>query len=626
MLKALRWPLLALLFSVILLAVALFISLSDSSDPQPETTPLVELTASPAPPSSTPPPRSTPIPVVNVANQVLEPVPAQLSEALVGNIQKLNPLFVNYNSVDRDIASLIFEGLTTINEYGEVIPDLAERWEVSQDGLEYVFLLRRDILWHDGIPFTSADVRYTIDTMRDPDFPGDKTLTAFWRTVEVTVIDEYTLRFRLVQPLASFPESLRIGILPLHVLEGYPVADLYRHPFNLTPIGTGPYQRENLYADEGQFAISLRVAPTYRQRPEGQTGYAIDRIVFRTYASVEEAVAAFARGEVNSIASLPIEHLASLSSLNHLASNTTLAPAVGVLIYNWNQAEMPYLQNQRVRIALAEGLNRTEAIQRTMAGQVMLANSPLLPGSWGYNPNVALPAYDPEHARSILSTVDFSATNADSTPTSSPAEEPPEDAEATVTEGENTPEDAAETPTEEATETPAAEVRRNFSILVLDHPDLVILAEDIAEQWNALGFNVTVEAVDEASRQQRLANGDFDTALLEYSFAPYADPDPYTFWHVSQGDDGLNYGKIQDFRISEVLESARRENFGPNRVTLYYEFQRLFAERVPALVLYYPLYAYITDDRLTGVQLGFISSPADRFRTIQKWNWRLTQS
>jgi peptide/nickel transport system substrate-binding protein len=157
----------------------------------------------------------------------------------------------------------------------------------------------------------------------------------------------------------------------------------------------------------------------------------------------------------------------------------------------------------------------------------------------------------------------------------------------------------------------------------LDEPRKVALAQIIADQWSQLDFEVTVEPADLATYRQRLADGDFDSAIVEYSYEPYADPDPYAFWHVSQYEDGSNYGGMRDLRISEVIEQARRETIGINRKIWYDDFQRLFVTRVPALTLYHPLYSYVVDAQLANVQLGFISSPADRFRTIQNWTWEL---
>lgn len=558
------------------------------------------------------------------AQQSNIPVPGQYTEALVGQIRKLNPLFASYNPVDRDITALIFEGLTTVNEYGEVIPDLAERWEVSRDGLEYIFALRRDVLWQDGLPFTSADVRFTINLMRDSAFPGDPALTEFWRTIEMAVIDDYTIRFRLVQPLAPFPEHLRFGILPEHALRGYPAGDLDTHLFNLTPIGTGPYQMESLLSDGngGIGGIVLRVAPVFRQRPEGQEGYFIDRLIFRTYPTVDEALAAYAQGEVNGVSQVSPERMSELATLPNSAINTTPLPAVGVLIYNWQRPEIGYMADQRVRLAFAHAIDRSSAVLRAMGGMVLPAESPLVPLSWAYNPEASYPALDLQYAQSLLENISFE--------TEVEVEDDEEEggAEDEVAAGE---EDNGET--EEATaseengngeggdEARTITMRRNFSILVPDSPELVALAEDLAAQWSPLGFTVTVEAAERGVYRQRLEAHDFDTAIVEYSFAPLADPDAFPFWHVGQYPNGLNYGGMRDLRVSEILEMARRETVGINRVELYHQFQQLFTSRGSALTLYHPLYVYLTDERLAGVQLGFVSTPADRFRTIQNWRW-----
>jgi peptide/nickel transport system substrate-binding protein len=386
----------------------------------------------------------------------------------------------------------------------------------------------------------------------------------------------------------------------------------------LNPIGTGPYQKEDLFASRGQFAISLRVAPAYRERPEGQSGYAIDRIVFRTYPTLDQAIDAFARGEVNSIGDVPPDRLESLNSLN-FSAKTTFEPTVGVLIFNWQRDGIRYVQNQRARLAFARGIDRVNAVQSAMGGVALPAESPLIPRSWAYNANAHFPTYDLQLARSTLEGVSFENVVSESTDESD-SETPTED----VTDEEIT-EDAAETTedTGEEAATVSEPIRRDLTILVLDEPRKVALAQIIADQWSQLDFEVTVEPADLATYRQRLADGDFDSAIVEYSYEPYADPDPYAFWHVSQYEDGSNYGGMRDLRISEVIEQARRETVGINRKIWYDDFQRLFVTRVPALTLYHPLYSYVVDGQLVNVQLGFISSPADRFRTIQNWTWEL---
>jgi peptide/nickel transport system substrate-binding protein len=513
----------------------------------------------------------------------------------VGQIRKLNPLFSGTNPVDRDITSLIYEGLTTINQYGEVVPDLASGWVVGADGLDYIFALRKDVLWQDGIPFTSADVAYTFRTIRDSDFPGDPALRDFWRTVEIRVIDDYTIRFRLVQPLASFPEKLRQGIVPLHALDGAPIETLDQHPFNLSPIGTGAYQIESLFSEDGQISgISLRVAPNYRLRPEGGMGYAIDRIVFRTYPSHQAVVEAYQRGEINSLGSLPIAQIREYRDILNqgLASHTAIAPGVGVILYNWRRDDLAYLRDQRMRIALGRAVDRHQAVTKTMAGRAIPADSPILPTSWAYNPTALYPEPNLDEARRLLEQVSFEPYQPEAT----------ESADATP-----------ETPP------PAVEQRRNLSLLVLDDPNLSALAQAVADGWEQLGLTVDVAAVDYASLVERLQSGDFDAALVEFSFEPDADPDQFTLWHFNQYQLGLNFGGLNDSYISNVLYEARINPSGLNRKQYYDDFQQAFTSRAPALVLYYPLFIYATDSRLQGIQLDFISTPADRFRTIQDW-------
>ncbi|HLA45189.1 MAG TPA: hypothetical protein VJZ27_17210, partial [Aggregatilineales bacterium] len=93
----------------------------------------------------------------------------------------------------------------------------------------------------------------------------------------------------------------------------------------------------------------------------------------------------------------------------------------------------------------------------------------------------------------------------------------------------------------------------------------------------------------------------------------------FVFWHAGQYQIGQNYGGMDDSFIGNVLVQARQEPNGINRKQLYDEFQEAFTSRAPALVMYYPIFIYAMDIRLQGVQLDFISTPSDRFRTIKDW-------
>lgn len=619
MLKGLRLPLIALMAASVLLVVVL-VTRPDSASDEPEaavsSTPAASATAAEPTAVATEVVLATPQPEM-AAESLVTPVPATtapavLVEGLVGQISKLNPVLAVNNPVDRDITSLIFEGLTTTNDYGEIIPDLAARWTVSADGLEYVFELREDVLWQDGLPFGAEDVVFTVDVMSDPLFPGPEALHTFWSTVEVDALTDHLVRFRLTQPLASFPDYAQIGLLPAHVLQGFPVDELPNHPFNLSPIGTGPYQLEALTASNGQIdGAQLRVAPVYRQRLEGRTGYTLDRIVFRTYADAASALEAYRQGEVNSLGNVPSEVMMTAVDLPGLSLYTAIQPGVGVVIYNWQRNSVGFVRNPRARIALAEAVNRHALVETHLAGRAVPADSPLLPGSWAYVADLPWAAYDIELAKTTLA--NSNVTFEDDAPAATPAPE----STPTSEDGAEDSEPASETAAVSALELP----ERRLAILTVDDPALAALAEDIAAGWQQLGFEVSVEAVDEASLLARLDEGDFDAALVELNFEPNADPDPYVFWHQGQSTNGQNFGGMDDRRISEALEQARRDPVGVNRAVYYERFQTLFAERALALVLYHPLYTYAADTRLQGIQLGFLSTASDRFRHIQDWTF-----
>ncbi|MCU0511607.1 MAG: ABC transporter substrate-binding protein [Anaerolineae bacterium] len=615
--RGFRWQLLALVIAAGLFGVSAFIRFTPPAPVPPPTTTTTTTpvtAAENAPPTTltltatattttTAPVAATPVPETVSATTVAAAPPAggdgivTYREALVGRMSRLNPLLADLNPVDRDISALIFEGLTRINEYGEPAPALAQSWVVSGDGLEYVFTLRQDVLWQDGTPFSATDVVFTMSLLSSRDFPGAPEVGAFWRTVETQPLAPNLVRFRLTQPLGSFLSNLTTGILPEHAWRGTTAAALAGHPLNLEPIGTGPYQLEALRSSDGVTIdrVDLRAAPVYRQRPEGQSGYALERLTFRLYPSFSDALAALQRGEVEGYAARSMGERIPLLNVTDTTLYTGIAPAVGMLLFKWDEGdERRFFREQRVRVALMTALNRVTPVETRLLNQAIVADSPLLYQSWAYTPGLPYPATDAIVAAELLKRASIRQ----------PA--------AAVPEGQPTP-----------APDPAAPLY-SFSILVPDDPALTGIAGEFATQWSlrdpATGnplLVVTVEAVPFEVYRTRIEDGNFMAAIVELPLGP--DPDVYAYWNSGQYPDGRNYGGVADDTISELLERARRETSGNNRVLLYRQFQRLFIERAVAIPLYYPLFTYAVSSRLSGLQPGFMGSPVDRFRTLRDW-------
>lgn len=580
--RGFRWQALALVLAVAVFGLA-WLNRQPSPTPLPEPTPQ---------PTNTPAPTLAPT-AANVLSTSTPPLATPLAtlptfrEALIGNVRRINPLLRGTNPAEDTVSALIYEGLVRTNQYGEPEPALATEWIIANNQIEYVFRLRDDVRWQDGTPFTAQDVAFTMALLRDPDYPGDPEVGAFWRTVETEVLADDLVRFRLTQPLGSFLDALRIGILPEHALRGMDAADLLTHPFNLSPVGTGPYQLEAIRTTNGDQieTIDLRRAPVYAQRPEGQTGYAIERVRFHIYPSFDPALTAFNARQIDGLAAPSSAQRPALLAQVTAPIYTNLEPTLGVLIFNWrppdtDDAPPNSFREDRVRRALALSLNRRAIVERNLLNRAIPANNPLMPGVWAYDTDIGLPPPDVEQAAQLLADANLPGASDD---------------------------DADDAPV------------LAFTLLVPDTPERASLAQEIAEQWSQLNINATVEAVAPATYRQRLADGAFDVALVELSLGKSADPDVYSFWHQGQFPDGNNYGAVDDRRISETLERARRDPYGLNRKLHYQQFQQEFVNRAIAIPLYYPLYTYTIQPQITGVQLGFIGEPADRLRNIADW-------
>ncbi len=588
MLRGIRWQVLFFLLAGLLFSAVLLWRIVANNG------------ASFQPGSPDPVPASTLLPDVPVPSAI--PVHTQetvsineantFREGLVGPLQHLNPMLAEPGSPTADVSGLIFEGLTRNNLRGEPVPALAREWLIAANGLEYVVTLRDDVLWQDGVPFSAADVIFTISLLQAPDFPGDAAAGRFWRTVEVEVLAADVLRFRLTQPLGSFPDRLRIPILPWHAIKGTPPAQLAGHPFNLAPIGTGPWQLEALRSREGRglTQVDLRPAPTWHERVDAGASPAIGRIRFQVFQGYDKALAALQAGAIDGLAARTWQQREPLLAAAQSASlhlTNTVGQTLGVLIFNWQREETVYFKEQRVRLALASSIERAPVVERLLFNRAVLADSPLWPGSWGWTSSLAWPAADLDAARWLLETARTREVAADAETASAPSA---------------------------------------FTILTPEDAALVGMIREFSAQWAQLGVEVRVSPEPAARYQLRLQAGDFDAALVELSAGHSTDPDIYAFWHEGQYLAGLNHGGVADRRVSELLERARREPYNINRAALYAELQQVFVERAIAIPLYFTLESYATAARVQGVQLGLAGVASNRFATLNEWSLEQNQS
>ena len=495
----------------------------------------------------------------------------ELVEGMAGNPQFLNPLLSQYNQVDGVLVNLLFNGLTRLDERGNVTPDLAETMTISPDGLTYDFKLRSGLYWHDGAPVTAADALFTAQAMQADDFPGMAWLRELWQQVEVTAPDGpegLAIRFQLKQPFAPFIDYTTIGLLPAHLWQDVPIADLMSSQYNTRPVGTGPFQLTAVSATEAE----LKTNPTYH----GDAPF-LEGVRIRFYPDHQSLLPAYERGEIDAISWLWPEDMGAIAELEDLQLFSAPVSGYTLIYLNHQNPNTPFFKDAAVRRALMYALDRQMLIDTVLKGQGMVAHSPVMPNSWAYNPDVAQYAYDPALARQILDEAGWVDSDGDG---------------ARDREG----------------------VQLAFVLLGKDQAKL----DAISAMWAEIGVQAQPQAVSlPGLTADFLAPRSFDAALVDWELS--GDPDPYPLWHSTQSKNGQNYAGWESRAADEAIERARSLPDHESRTPFYFEFQNIFAEEMPALLLYYPVYTFGVRDKVRDVQMGPLNAPGERYRSIANW-------
>ena len=438
--------------------------------------------------------------------------------------------------------------------------------------MQYEFRLRDDVLWHDGAPFTAADVAFTVQTMQDPGYQGDPSLSELWRNVTIEQPDLYTVRFTLDEPFPSFLQYTIIGILPAHLLSDVEAADLPFHDFSTQhPVGTGMFMVDHVAPDR----VVLTTNPSYW----GPEPY-LERVEFWFYSDWAGLVEDYQSGVIQALQPSGLEELSELESLPGLQFYSAQSAGYALTYLNLIDESLPFFQLREVRQALLYALDRQALVDSVLAGQGLVADSPILPTMWAYDPNVRDYGYDPERAIGLLDAVGWQDSDGD-----------------LIRDKDG--------------------VELAFTLLTTDEPVMTGLAEEMARQWRALGVEVTIRAVTPDAAILLVRNRNFDAALVEIGLT--ADPDPYPLWHSTQVESGQNFAGFASDEADVVMEEARRSSDPARRLELYFAFQQIFAEEVPSLLIYYPIYVYAVNEHVHDVQLAPLLYPSDRFRNIHEW-------
>jgi len=434
-------------------------------------------------------------------SQVIEPGTSGgvYVEGLIGKPVRFNPLLDDFNQVDQDVDRLVFSRMIRFDSWGNPQPELAESFGVSVIGDIFNVQLRQDAVWHDGIPVTTADVLFTIDLMRDAEMPLPEDVRALWNSVEVIAFDALNLQFRLDEPYAPFMDYLAFGILPRHLLEGKSVPELINDPFNVLPIGSGPYQVADLQTSDG--VITEVVLEAFDDYYLGKP--LIEQVVFRYFETTEDAIDAYRQGEILGIGSVSSDSLDEVLAESNLNIYSVRVPDMALILFNLGENGPNFFKETPVRQAMMKALNRSWMIDQVMDGQAIIANSPIMVGSWAYFPEVESYEYSPEEAVILLRANGYGLVS--------------ESSLVREKEGE----------------------RLSFELLYPDNEQFSRLAEMIRVYWEEIGVQANLVAVPpDVLVREYLEPRNYQAALIDLALYDSPDPDPYPFWHQAMINNG----------------------------------------------------------------------------------------
>lgn len=486
-------------------------------------------------------------------------------EGVIGTVKNLNPALPE-SSAASDINRLIFSGLVRHTPDRQVEGDLATSWDISPDGKTYTFYLRPGVKWHDGVPFTSRDVLFTLVAIQNPD--SRSPLAPSWQGVKAEAKDDLTVIITLPNPYAPFIHSFTVGILPSHKLETTDPSKLRVSSFNQRPVGTGPFKFKAFASDQSE--IQLEAYQDYHHgRPM------LERFSFRLFDNVEQMADAYAKRQIQGISRIRRE--AENRQMPEIERyDLALNSQVGVFF----RMASPLLAEREVRRALSMATDRRAIIDEVLNGEGTAVQLPLMPGQLGYTTMFKPPQHNPKEAAAVLSRAGW------------------------ITEGEGRVK---------------AGGRLKLRLVTSNSPEFVEVAENLRRQWKAIGVEIEVTSTDLNNLQQSyIRPRNYDLLLFGINLG--ADPDVYGYWHSSQATDpGLNLSGYTNANSDKALESGRINADSDTRIAKYGSFLANWAADVPAVMLYSNRYIYGVHEDAHGIVADKLVEPFDRFYGVEKW-------
>jgi peptide/nickel transport system substrate-binding protein len=439
------------------------------------------------------------------------------------------------------IDNLIFDDLLSRGDNLDVAPGLAERWEVP-DPLTYVFHLRRGVKFHDGHPLTSRDVKWTFDSLLQGKVRSPK--AAVYRFVDrIEAPDDFTVILHMKEPSATLLWNLSdgaIGVVP------------YGSGSEMTthPMGSGPFKFVSAETDKEVLV-------------ERNEDYWSDKAKLKgvRFAVVPDATTR----------ALELRKGSADAAINALTPDTVMVlrrdPSLAVerapgtvLAYLGFNLRDPILKDVRVRRAIAYALDRQPMIEYVWGSAAQPARSILPPQSWAYNGNVRAYLHDPEKARQLLDSAGYPAVNG---------------------------------------------IRFHITMKTSTDENTRLMVAVMQQQLREVGIALDIRSFEFATFFADVTHGAFQLYSLRW-IGGNEDPDifEYAYHSAKFPPNGANRGFYSNPTVDTLIDKARREVDPKVRKPLYAEVQRILAEELPSINLWYLDNVLVHNRRVRNLQLN----------------------
>ena len=488
--------------------------------------------------------------------------------ALPAEPATLNPIIAG-DMPSYFVYKYIFDPLLDMDASKKLVGVLAQSWTVSKDSKTVTLHLRKNVLWHDGQPFTADDVIFTFDTIKDDAVESQGKRAMFDRIASYRKVDPLTVVIAWKEPYAPGLCDLVLYIMPKHVY-GYPPGkgDLFnKNPKNAMPVGTGPYRFVEW--KRGQSLTLEANGKYFMGRPH------LDRLVFKIIPQAETEFAAFQAGELDLTRLTP-------DRFDKASKDETFKKRARILEYPtrqyfyiaWNEdGSNPFFGDAKVRRALGLAMNRQGIVEKALRGHALLSSGPFLPGSWEADPSVKPLPYEPAEAAKLLDEAGW------------------KEASGGVREKDGVP--------------------FEFDCLCpQESMEMQRFLEFFQQDLQRVGVSMKIRPLEWSVFMGRTRRHQYQAFLLGYSVPD--DPSPYGQFHSSQAQIqkpggeavGENDFSYKNPAVDALLEEQQRTLDPAARRKILWKINRALAEDQPACFLFVPTSLAAISAKYEGVKVS----------------------